>query len=485
MSPPAGRKAILGIDPGFRTGCKIVVIDTTGKLVENYTVYPTEPRNDIDGSATIMLALIQKHHIELIAIGNGTAGRETERFVRDHVLPVIPEDARPMCLIVNESGASIYSASDVAIKEFPDHDITVRGAVSIGRRIQDPLSELVKIDPKSIGVGQYQHDVNQATLKASLEEVVESCVNRVGVDLNLASEELLKYVSGLTRTTAANIVAYRNDHGAFCSRSDLLEVTGLGPKAFEQAAGFLRIPGAANPLDNSSVHPERYEFVKQMASALKATVESMIGNTELLRAIDRNQFVSADIGLPTIGDIISELEKPGRDPREQFTYARFDDTVTDIQDLKTGMKLEGTVTNVTNFGAFVDVGVHQDGLVHISQIADRFVNDPTAVVKVGQIVKVTVIEVDADLRRISLSMRTDPFAKPEHQPTPKPKAEPRPKPQAKPQRSRQKTQPPPAPKKPEISMAEKLNMLANRNSVQPKKELKTAKPKFSLKQFMK
>jgi uncharacterized protein len=423
MSPPAGPKATIGIDPGFRSGCKVVILDNTGKLLGNHTIYPTAPKKDVEGASLAILALAQKHTPALIAIGNGTASRETERFIQEHVLPVIPEEQRPVCLIVNESGASVYSASDVAAREFPDHDVTVRGAVSIGRRLQDPLSELVKIDAKSIGVGQYQHDVNQTTLKASLEEVVESCVNRVGVDLNLASEELLKYVSGLTRKTAHTIVLHRNRKGAFRSRKDLIKVAGLGPKMYEQAAGFLRIPNAANPLDNSSVHPERYTFVKQMAQVLKTSVDKMIGNTALLAAIDKNQFVSEEIGLPTIEDILAELDKPGRDPREKFTYARFDDTVNAIADLKTGMKLEGTVTNVTNFGAFVDIGVHQDGLVHISQIADRFVDDPTKIVKVGQIVKVTVLEVDAELKRISLSMRSDPSAKPE----PKPKPKPRPK----------------------------------------------------------
>ncbi len=470
MSPPAGPKATIGIDPGFRTGCKVVVLDNTGKLLENHTIYPTEPKKDVEGASLAILALTQKHSPEFIAVGNGTASRETERFIQEHVLPVIPEEQRPTCLIVNESGASVYSASDVAVREFPDHDVTVRGAASIGRRLQDPLSELVKIEPKSIGVGQYQHDVNQATLKTSLEEVVESCVNRVGVDLNLASEELLQYVSGLTRKTAHDIVMFRDKKGAFGSRKDLLKVRGLGPKMYEQAAGFLRIPNAAYPLDNSSVHPERYEFVKQMAQVLKTSVDKMIGNTALLTAIDKTQFVSEGIGLPTIEDILAELEKPGRDPREKFTYARFDDTINYIADLKTGMKLEGTVTNVTNFGAFVDIGIHQDGLIHISQISDRFVDDPTKVVKVGQIVKVSVLEVDAELKRISLSMRSDPSAKPE----PKPKL--KSKPTFKPKKHK--------PKRPQLSTEEKLKQWTQKDTKSGKKGLKTAKPKFSLKQIM-
>ncbi len=349
LAPPAGRKAVIGIDPGFRTGCKVVALNNIGKLVRNHTVYPTEPKNDVEGTKKILLDLVNKYETELIAIGNGTGGRETERIVRD-ILSSIPEDKQPVCVIVNESGASVYSASDVAVKEFPDYDVTVRGAVSIGRRLQDPLSELVKIDPKSIGVGQYQHDVNQTLLKNNLEQIVESCVNLVGVNLNLASEELLKYVSGLSRKMAENIITHRNKNGAFNSRRDLLDVQGLGPKAFEQAAGFLRISHAKNPLDNSSVHPERYSFVTQMADGLGTTVGEMIGNTALLKSVDKSQFVSDNIGLPTIEDILAELEKPGRDPREKFTYAQFDDTVNDISDVKPGMKLEGTITNVTNFG---------------------------------------------------------------------------------------------------------------------------------------
>lgn len=410
LAPPAGQKAVLGVDPGFRTGCKVVAVDNTGKLLGFKAIFPTEPRKDIAGASKVISDFLHKYAIELIAIGNGTASRETERFIRD-LIADLPEDKRPTCLIVSESGASVYSASEVAVKEFPDSDVTVRGAVSIARRLQDPLSELVKIDPKSIGVGQYQHDVNQTKLKDSLVEGVESCVNLVGVDLNLASEELLKYVSGLNSKIAANIIKHRNDNGAFNTRSDLKKVKGLGNKTFEQAAGFLRIRNAKNPLDNSSVHPERYGFVIKMAKTLETTIDSCIGNVQLLKSINKNQFVSEEIGLPTIEDILSELEKPGRDPREKFTYAKFSDTVTAISDLSSGMKLEGIVTNVTNFGAFVDIGVHQDGLVHISEMADRYIKDPTKVVKVGQVVKVTVMEIDKELKRVSLSMKSEPGKK--------------------------------------------------------------------------
>ncbi len=405
MSPPAGRKPVIGLDPGFRTGCKMVALDNTGKYLEYATIFPNQPQNKIDEARAVLLAFIQKYGIKLIAIGNGTASRETESFVRESIAD-IPAEHQPICVVVNESGASVYSASEVAIKEFPDFDLTVRGAVSIARRLQDPLSELVKIDPKSIGVGQYQHDVNQSKLKKALEEVVESCVNTVGVDINLASEELLKYVSGLTRTHAKNIVKFRNEKGAFHSRDILTDVSGIGPKAFEQSAGFLRIPGADNPLDNSSVHPERYDFVTSMASALSTSIHSLIGNKQALAQVDKKLFVTDDIGLPTIDDILAELEKPGRDPREEFKYAKFDENITKLSDLTEGMALEGTVTNVTNFGAFVDIGVHQDGLVHISELADRFVKDPNDIVKVGQVVKVRVLSVDSHLKRIALSMKS-------------------------------------------------------------------------------
>lgn len=406
LSPPAGRKAVIGVDPGFRTGCKLAVIDDTGKYIEHANIYPNAPQKNTEEASTILLTYCQKYDIRLIAIGNGTASRETDEFVKN-VIKNIPTEKRPVSVVVNESGASVYSASDVAIKEFPDLDLTVRGAISIARRLQDPLSELVKIDPKSIGVGQYQHDVNQSRLKNSLDEVVESCVNRVGVDVNLASVELLKYVSGLNRLIASNIVLYRNQHGAFASRKSLLDVPGMGTKKFQLSAGFLRIPGSSNPLDNSSVHPERYELVGKMADELKTNVHQLIGNTNLIKSIDKNKFISDEAGLPTIEDILQELEKPGRDPREEFRYARFDESVMEIGDLREGMLLEGTITNVTNFGAFVDIGVHQDGLVHISELANRFVEDPRQVVKVGQVVKVRVMKVEPELKRIALSMKLE------------------------------------------------------------------------------
>jgi len=404
LAPPAGRKTVIGLDPGFRSGCKLAAVDDTGKFLETATIYPHEPQKDRTGAQTILLAMIKRRSPRLIAIGNGTAGRESDEFVRS-VIKDIPAEERPLCVTVSEAGASVYSASDAAIKEFPDLDVTVRGAISIARRLQDPLSELVKIDPKSIGVGQYQHDVNQARLKESLDEIVESCVNRVGVDVNLASEELLKYVSGLNKLTAANIVDYRNRNGAFSSRADLKKVPGLGDKKFQMSAGFLRIPGAANPLDNSAVHPESYNIVKKMAERLNVNISGLIGNTAILKSIDKREFVTNEAGLPTITDILEELEKPGRDPREEFKYAKFDDNVTEIAHLREGMILEGLVTNVANFGAFVDIGVHQDGLVHISQLSNTYVSDPKKVVKAGQAVRVKVLKVDAEAKRVSLSMK--------------------------------------------------------------------------------
>lgn len=406
LAPPAGRRIVLGIDPGFRTGCKMAALDATGRFLEDRTIYPNEPRKDTAGAQKILSEMIEKYAVELIAVGNGTASRETESFVRK-VIKDLPAEKRPQCVLVSEAGASVYSASKTAAEEFPDLDVTVRGAISIGRRLQDPLSELVKIDPKSIGVGQYQHDVNQSRLKASLENTVESCVNRVGIDLNLASQELLKYVSGLTRQTASNIIAVRDEQGAFTSREGLKKVPGLGEKAFEQSAGFLRIREGEHPLDNSAVHPERYAFVERMAKSLKTTVEDLIGNTFLLRSVDPSSWVSDDVGMPTIRDILKELEKPGRDPRDVFKTARFSEDIQTLADLSPGMILEGTVTNVTHFGAFVDIGVHQDGLVHISQIADTFVKDPGDYVKVGQVAKVKVLSVDEDLKRISLTMLLD------------------------------------------------------------------------------
>ncbi|MGQ9804617.1 MAG: Tex family protein [Chlorobiales bacterium] len=407
LASPAGMKPTLGIDPGFRTGCKVAAVDGTGKFLEYKAIFPHQSDREKLEAAATLIQLIETHHIELIAIGNGTAGRETETFVRAVVKDMNPEIPKPIVVMVSEAGASVYSASDVAIEEFPDLDLTVRGAISIARRLQDPLSELVKIDPKSIGVGQYQHDVDQRRLKKKLEETVESAVNYVGVDLNTASSELLKYVSGLTPSTAKNIVKYRNERGAFKQRAELLNIPKFGAKTFEQAAGFLRIRDGENPLDNTAVHPERYPIVERIAADLQLPVEHLSKHPEQMNAIDLNRYISDDVGEPTLRDILTELQKPGRDPRAEFKYAAFKDDVTDIKDLKVGMTLEGVVTNVTNFGAFVDVGVHQDGLVHLSQLADRFVKDPKEVVKVGQIVSVRVLEVNESLRRISLTMKKE------------------------------------------------------------------------------
>ncbi len=470
LSAPAGRKAVLGVDPGFRTGCKIAVVDDTGKFIENTTIYPHEPQKQTEEAKEKIAKYILKYDIKLIAIGNGTASRETDDLVKS-VIKDLPSEKRPVSIVVSEAGASVYSASDVAIKEFPDLDLTVRGAISIARRLQDPLSELVKIDPKSIGVGQYQHDVNQTKLKESLDETVESCVNRVGVDVNLASEELLKYVSGLNRLIASNIVSYRNHNGAFESRASLMKVPGFGEKKFQLAAGFLRIPGAKDPLDNSAVHPERYKLVEQMASTMNTTIHQLIGNTALIRTIDKKKFITEDVGLPTIEDILSELEKPGRDPRAEFRYAHFNDAVTGLADLKEGMLLEGTVTNVTNFGAFVDIGVHQDGLVHISELADTFVTDPKKVVKVGQVVKVKVMTVDAALKRISLSMKVN---------EPGQRA-----PQQKQNYSHQKPAPEKKPIDSKAALAQKFGGGNSKGQGQEQQKLKTVKPKFNIRQFMK
>ncbi len=404
LAPPAGQRPVLGVDPGFRTGCKLAAVDRTGLFLEYRAIFPHEPEKRTDEAARELLQMISAHGIELIAVGNGTAGRETELFIRK-TIAALPPERRPLCVMVSEAGASVYSASEEGARELPDSDVTVRGAVSIARRLQDPLSELVKIDPRSIGVGQYQHDVDEARLRASLGEVVESAVNLVGVDANLASEALLMHVAGLNRKTAGNIVRYRDENGVFGSREELKAVPGLGTRAFEQAAGFLRIPGARNPLDDSAVHPERYALVAKMAAALGATVELMIGNSRLLGSLDRESFVSDDVGLPTVDDILRELEKLGRDPRSAFKYAEFSETVRELSDLVPGMVLEGVVTNVANFGAFVDIGVHQDGLVHVSELAERYVADPRKVVRVGQVVKVRVLKVDPELSRIGLSMK--------------------------------------------------------------------------------
>lgn len=403
LSAPAGMKPTLAIDPGFRTGCKIAVLDRTGKFLEYQAIFPHSGDSKRAEAAITLKKLIDKYKIELIAIGNGTASRETDEFLNEIFAKI---EQKPIKVIVNESGASIYSASEVARAEFPDLDVTVKGAISIGRRLQDPLAELVKIDPKSIGVGQYQHDVDRNLLKKKLDETVESCVNYVGVDLNTASKELLTFVSGITPTIANNIVNYRNQNGAFKNRKEILKVSKLGPKAFEQAAGFLRIRDGDNPLDNTAVHPESYGVVKEIASSLQIPLTEITKAGSRLKSIDLKQFITDSIGLPTLQDVISELEKPGRDPRAEFKYATFKEGIKEISDLKVGMELEGSVTNVVNFGAFVDIGVHQDGLVHISQLADRFVSDPNQIVKVGQIVKVKVLEVNEKLKRISLSMRS-------------------------------------------------------------------------------
>ncbi|MDF5709262.1 MAG: Tex family protein [Nostoc sp. S4] len=402
LSAPAGMKPTLAIDPGFRTGCKVAVLDQTGKFLEYQAVFPHQAAEQRLKAAQTIKNLIEKYKIELIAIGNGTASRETEEFVSQILQNIEP---KPVKVIVNESGASIYSASKVALEEFPDLDVTVRGAISIGRRLQDPLAELVKIDPKSIGVGQYQHDVDQKLLKKKLDETVESCVNYVGVDLNTASKELLTSVSGVTPTVANNIVTHRNQHGVFKNRRQLLKVPKLGPKAFEQAAGFLRIRGGDNPLDNTAVHPESYSVVEAIASDLNVPLNQVTQIAEKLKKTNLKKYVTDTVGEPTLRDILSELEKPGRDPRAEFKYATFKEGIKEITDLKEGMELEGTITNVANFGAFVDIGVHQDGLVHISQLADRFVDDPKKIVKVGQVVKVRVLEVNEKLKRISLSMK--------------------------------------------------------------------------------
>jgi uncharacterized protein len=403
LSSPAGMKPTLGIDPGFRTGCKVAAVDRTGKLLEYETVQPHKSDGERIQAAEVLKRLVQKHDIELIAIGNGTAGRETESFVAEVLAGL---DQKPIKVMVSEAGASIYSASAAAIEEFPDLDLTARGAISIARRLQDPLAELVKIDPKSIGVGQYQHDVDQKMLKQKLDDTVESCVNYVGVDLNLASKELLRFVAGLSASVARNIVVYRNEHGAFRTRKELLEIPKFGPKTFEQAAGFLRIRNGKNPLDNTAVHPESYFIVEKMANDLNAPLDEITEDPKRLGSINLSQYIIDNIGEPTLRDIISELEKPGRDPRAEFRYAAFREEAKEIKDLTPGMELEGIVTNVANFGAFVDIGVHQDGLVHISQLADRFVDDPKKVVKVGQIVKVRVLEVNESLKRISLSMKS-------------------------------------------------------------------------------
>lgn len=403
LAAPAGPKAVLGLDPGIRTGVKVAAIDPTGKLLETATIYPFEPRRDVQGSINTLLALIAKHHIELIAIGNGTASRETEKLVGD-LLKTIP-DANVKKIVVSEAGASVYSASELAAKEFPELDVSLRGAVSIARRLQDPLAELVKIEPKAIGVGQYQHDVNQRELARSLDAVIEDCVNAVGVDVNTASAALLSRVSGLNASLAKNIVDYRDLHGRFANRRKLMDVSRFGAKAFEQAAGFLRINDGDNPLDASAVHPEAYPVVERIVAKLQQDVKSIIGQKDALKGLSPADFTDEKFGIPTVRDIFSEIEKPGRDPRPEFKTATFKEGIETIDDLVVGMVLEGVVTNVANFGAFVDIGVHQDGLVHISALSETFVKDPRDVVRVGQTVKVKVQEVDAPRKRIGLTMR--------------------------------------------------------------------------------
>lgn len=400
LAPPLGQKRVMGIDPGYRTGCKVVCLDNQGNLLHNETIYPHPPKNEKSLATRKIQKLVEQYKIEAIAIGNGTASRETEHFIQN-----IRYDRELKVFVVSENGASIYSASKVAREEFPDYDVTVRGAVSIARRLMDPLAELVKIDPKSIGVGQYQHDVDQSRLKQTLDQTVESCVNRVGVELNTASKHLLVYVSGLGPQLAQNIVDYRTENGAFSSRNELLNVAKMGKKSFEQCAGFLRINGAENPLDNSAVHPESYHVVERMAKDCQVSVKELIENKTLREQIDLNQYISEKIGLPTLTDIMKELDKPGRDPRKGIKVFMFDPTISKIEDLKEGQILPGLVTNITNFGVFVDVGIKENGLVHISQLADKFINDPTQIVRIGQEVNVKVLEVDLTRKRVALTMR--------------------------------------------------------------------------------
>ncbi len=399
LAPPLGEKRVLGIDPGFRTGCKVICLDAQGNLLHNETIYPHPPVNDFAKASRTMQKLVEAYDIQAIAVGNGTAGRETERFVQN-----IRYDRKVQIFVVSENGASIYSASKIAREEFPEYDVTVRGAVSIGRRLMDPLAELVKIDPKSIGVGQYQHDVDQTLLKNSLDQTVENVVNRVGVNLNTASKHLLTYISGLGPQLAQNIVDYRAENGAFNNRKELLKVPKLGNKTFEQCAGFLRIPDGDNPLDNSAVHPESYAIVEQMAKNLNTEIDKLIRNNDLIQQIDLKAYITETIGLPTLKDIVTELEKPGRDPRKQVQVLEFDANIRHIEDLHSGMELPGIVTNITNFGAFVDIGIKENGLIHISKLADRFISNPAEVVSLHQHVKVKVLEVDFQRRRIQLQL---------------------------------------------------------------------------------
>jgi uncharacterized protein len=403
MSPPLGTAAVVGMDPGLRTGCKVSVVDETGKYLEDVTIYPLAPKKDVEGAEQALQDLLSRHPVKAIAVGNGTGSRETTTFVRQFLRKAGLSNVA--CVVVNEAGASVYSASKVARQEFPELDVTIRGAISIARRLQDPLAELVKIDPKSIGVGQYQHDVDQKPLRQSLSETVESCVNRVGVDANTASVELLQHVSGLNTRQARGVVTFRNEHGRFINRQQFRQVSGVGEKAFEQATGFLRIKDGENVLDNTAVHPETYGVVERMAASLNVPVTHLVANAELINSLDLQQFADDQVGLLTLEDIREELLRPGRDPRDQFVAPQFRDDVTTLAQLEVGMVLEGVVSNVTNFGAFVDIGVHQDGLVHISELSQRFVRDPREVVQVGQVVKVRVLSVDQPLQRISHSMK--------------------------------------------------------------------------------
>ncbi|MBI4906419.1 MAG: RNA-binding transcriptional accessory protein [Acidobacteria bacterium] len=403
LSPPAGMLSVIGIDPGIRTGCKVAVVDSTGKFLENSVIYPHEPKNDLAGAVRTLASLIARHNVQALAIGNGTASRETASFVNDFIRQA--GLTKLFSVVVSEAGASVYSASEVARQEFPDLDLTVRGAISIARRLQDPLAELVKVDPKSIGVGQYQHDVDQRRLKQSLEATVESCVNRVGVDLNTASAPLLRHVSGLTERTAQNIVVWRNENGRFRNRRQLMDVSGLGAKTFQLAAGFLRIRGGDNPLDITAVHPESYPIVERIADSMKVSLQELIAKPSLIENVDIQAFRTEHAGAYTLSDIKEELRKPGRDPRDTFQRPTWRDDIKEIEDLKPGMQMEGVVTNVTRFGAFVDVGVHQDGLVHVSEISHRFIKEPSEVLKVGQIVKVQVLAADPKVKRIALSIK--------------------------------------------------------------------------------
>ena len=405
LAPPAGHKAVLALDPGFRTGCKVAVLDKNGKFLDHGVIFPHEPQKRVAEAGDYIAALVEKYEVDLIAIGNGTASRETDAFVADMSHKF--KGKMPARVIVSEAGASVYSASPLAIQEFPNEDVTTRGAISIGRRLQDPLAELVKVDPQSIGVGQYQHDVNQRELKKRLDEVVESCVNMVGVDLNTASAPLLTHVAGVSSALAENVVKYREENGAFNSREEVLKVKGFGPKAYEQSAGFLRIPGAENPLDCSAVHPENYGLVEKMAAKAGVPVKDLVGNASAIKSLSLEEFLSDTVGKHTLEDIFAELEKPSRDPRKEFRYAKFNDNIKSINDLVTGSWMEGVVTNVANFGAFVDIGVHQDGLVHVSEISDKFVDDAKTVLTVGDVVKVRILGVDAGQKRISLSMKQE------------------------------------------------------------------------------